>query len=1065
MVLNCNLTEMKTVGAFFTWNNKHENGTKVYSKLDRVLINADWLTTVPECYANFLPEGLFDHCPCLIKLTADMPRKRPSFKYFNMWSLVEEFEEIVQNSWYKDIQGTPMYKVVTKLKMLKKGLRELNHNNFSDIENITKDPLNKGLCDAESACAKELMLLKKAREQYLLQKSKEKWMSEGDENTAYYHASIKQRRMRNKVYQIKDMNGKLCTKPEEIQAAFENYYKELLGTSKKVSPVHSHLVTKGKCLTAAHLAILNAPVTDEEVRQAMYSIPGTKAPGPDGYSSQFFKDSWAIVGVGVSAAVRSVIHSGKLLKECNTTTITLVPKIDAPENVTQFRPIACCNTIYKCVAKVLCNRLSTIMPDIISPSQSAFVTGRDIVGNILLTQDLVKMYKRKACSPRLLMKIDLQKAYDSVEWSFTQEMLMTLGFPNHVVGLLMQCVSTPTYSIALNGEVFGFFQGKRGLRQGDPLSPLLFTICLERDKKSVVLLLRAFKSFSNASGLCMNQNKSSMYSNGVDAQTMIIFGKGVEGMRRGTIPFKYLGVTITPKRLGVEDCHCLIERISTRIRGLGARKLSYAGRVVLIKSVLSTLHNYWARIFILPKTIINKIEAQCRQFLWHGNDSTTRPALVAWSQVCQTTKKRGLGLKQLYWWNLAAIAKYVWWIAAKTDHLWVRWIHSVYIKQQDWMDYKPGVGVSWAWKKICGVKEAMKPLLLLQGTGTYTIKLGYDWLVEEYPDRAWHPWITNHLIIPRHKFTVWLIAHNRLLTMDRLMKMNIAHENECYFCGDAAESIDHLFFQCDFSKRCLMLGKVPIDEADCSNGFGESDESHMDNARPHIKNSDPDFKAEANKDGWNIELSCQPPNSPDLNVLDLGFFRAIQSLQQRKNAYKLDKLVVEVNNAFEKLEVIKLNYVFITLQACMIEVLKRKGGNDYPLPHMHKSKLAVAGLLPDYLTADLNLVQECITYLNNVGDASSIKKLVDAVKAHYADINEPVGNITEHVESSNEPTDATADATADAELVGNITEPPGCSNEPTGSLYIDLTEDQHIMNINARSDWSIFCQKQNMFCS
>ncbi|XP_074314922.1 uncharacterized protein LOC141651095 [Silene latifolia] len=199
-------------------------------------------------------------------------------------------------------------------------------------------------------------------------------------------------------------------------------------------------------------------------------------------------------------------------------------------------------------------------------------------------------------------------------------------------------------------------------------------------------------------------------------------------------------------------------------------------------------------------------------------------------------------------------------------------------------------------------------------------------------------------------------------------------------------------------KDMILKIVIPAIKAKWPEGENKHIIIQQDNARPHIKNSDPDFRAEANKDGWNIELSCQPPNSPDLNVLDLGFFRAIQSLQQRKNAYKLDKLVVEVNNAFEKLEVIKLNYVFITLQACMIEVLKRKGGNDYPLPHMHKSKLAAAGLLPDYLTADLNLVQECITYLNNVGDASSIKNLVDAVKAHYDDINEPVGNITEPVE-------------------------------------------------------------------
>ncbi|XP_074297024.1 uncharacterized protein LOC141627697 [Silene latifolia] len=189
------------------------------------------------------------------------------------------------------------------------------------------------------------------------------------------------------------------------------------------------------------------------------------------------------------------------------------------------------------------------------------------------------------------------------------------------------------------------------------------------------------------------------------------------------------------------------------------------------------------------------------------------------------------------------------------------------------------------------------------------------------------------------------------------------------------------------------------------------------------QNSDPDFTAAANQDGWNIELSCQPPNSPDLNVLDLGFFRAIQSLQQRTNCYKLDKLAIEVNKAFANLEVIELKYVFITLQACLLEVMKRKGGNDYPLPHMHKTKLAAAGMLPEYLTADIHLVNECIAYMNNVGDSSTITPLVDAVNAH---VNAFVVAV---INDMNEP-------------VGSITEPIGCSNEPTGASVIDLTEQQ-----------------------
>ncbi|XP_074318939.1 uncharacterized protein LOC141655779 [Silene latifolia] len=138
MVTNCGLTELNTIGAFFTWNNKHENASKVYSKIDRVLVNDDWLTAFPECFANFLPEGLFDHCPCLIQFKKEGVRKGVSFKYFNMWSLLEEFPVVVEQQWQKRVEGTPMYQVTQKLKMLKKDLKVLNRNNISDIENITQ---------------------------------------------------------------------------------------------------------------------------------------------------------------------------------------------------------------------------------------------------------------------------------------------------------------------------------------------------------------------------------------------------------------------------------------------------------------------------------------------------------------------------------------------------------------------------------------------------------------------------------------------------------------------------------------------------------------------------------------------------------------------------------------------------------------------------------------------------------------------------------------------------------------------------------------------------------------
>ncbi|XP_074288354.1 uncharacterized protein LOC141613514 [Silene latifolia] len=767
----CNLHVLKVTGSFYTWNNKHESDTKVYSRLDRVIVYDEWLIFYPVSMAQFLPEGLFDHCPCVITLNETHMRKKPAFKYFNMWSMAANFSDVVKDGWNIDVQGTPMYRIVKKLKGLKHQLKKLDKEQFSDIENLThvtelslkffqdqltRDPMNPDLCKAARECAQDLVNLTKARNSFVAQRAKENWVKNGDENTAFFHASIKRRWAHNRVYQIKDNEGTLCTTPQGIKTAFEEYYIGLLGSSRKVTSVHKGVIRSGKCLTSQHKEILTRYVTDDEIRTTMFSIPGTKAPGPDGYSSQFFKDSWPIVGKEICDAVRNMISSGKVLKEANNTILTLVPKVDVLENVTQFRSIACCNTIYKCMAKVLCSRLSGILPDIIHPSQSAFVAGRDIVGNILICQDLIKMYNMKTCSPRILMKIDLQKAYDSIEWNFLQEMLLHLQFPTSSINLIMQCVSSPSYSLSLNGEVSGFFKGRRGLRQGDPLSSLLFAICLDylsrllgRDLTSISLKLRAFGTFSLASGLHMNNRKSNFYCNGV-GDTIVQAIEIATGMRIASIPFKYLGIKIMPKRLGVLDCQCLVDKVTERIQRLGARKISYAGRVVLISSVLSSLHSYWAMIFMLPKMVLKKIESVCRAFLWYGNENKERPYLVAWNQIYQPKRKGGLGLKNLYQWNIALISKYVWWVEKKADHLWVRWVHDIYIKDRVWKDYEPSICSRWAWKRVIEVKNRFKHLIFNEtwrGTDKeYSVHMGYSWLAEEVADVPWNRCRLDHVL-------------------------------------------------------------------------------------------------------------------------------------------------------------------------------------------------------------------------------------------------------------------------------------------------------------------------------
>ncbi|KAL2933149.1 hypothetical protein RDABS01_016268, partial [Bienertia sinuspersici] len=227
----------------------------------------------------------------------------------------------------------------------------------------------------------------------LQQKAKIHWFQAGYSNSTIFYNSLKTRTSKNTVNRLMIDQGQWVEDMCSITIAFTQFYEKLLHGNENRAPLVNDIINLGSRLTEQHRLMLNCNFTDKEIKQAMFSIPSNKAPGLDGLNSHFFKAAEHIVGGDVIRAVRDFFASCKLLKEVSFTTLTMIPKVKTPSTVGEFRPIACCSIIYKCISKLLCSRLSLVLPNIISSNQGAFVSGRSIMHNALIRQDMMRFYR------------------------------------------------------------------------------------------------------------------------------------------------------------------------------------------------------------------------------------------------------------------------------------------------------------------------------------------------------------------------------------------------------------------------------------------------------------------------------------------------------------------------------------------------------------------------------------------------------------------------------------------------------------------------------------------------
>ena len=231
-------------------------------------------------------------------------------------------------------------------------------------------------------------------------------------------------------------------------------------------------------VTEIHNFFLLQPFTYEEFTTAIHQMHPEKSPGLNGFNPAFYQKFWPLIDKEEFQECSAWLNTNALPPSVNDTNITLIPKIDSPTSMKDFRPISLCNVLYKIVAKVLANRLKVIPPARISVSQSAFVQGRAITDNVLVAFELVHTIKRKAQgrSGDVAFKVDMRKAYDHIRWTYLEAVMVRMGFARKWIDWIMLCVTTVKYMVAINGELARPITPCRGLRK---LPPYLFIICAE----------------------------------------------------------------------------------------------------------------------------------------------------------------------------------------------------------------------------------------------------------------------------------------------------------------------------------------------------------------------------------------------------------------------------------------------------------------------------------------------------------------------------------------------------------------------------------------------------------
>ncbi|XP_019435167.1 PREDICTED: uncharacterized protein LOC109341679 [Lupinus angustifolius] len=660
------LHHLPTRSAEFTWSNRRRGVAHTEKRLDRTICNDSWLSAWQHTSCFTLPRSASDHHPLMLCSSNGSNTLQSHFRFHKMWLQNQGLRSMVEAHWSNYVVGCPMYK--------------LSAEGQSDL----------------LLAQKELLVALNYEEEFWKEKSRLKWKINGDRNTSYFHKIAKIMFATKSMSMLRKEDTTLLDQ-HAIEEHVLDYFTNLYASDNETLP--SSLISQAipQLVSDEDNSMLSS--IPWKIRSAVFAMNGEGAPGPDGFGGCFFQDFWDIIGHDVCQSVIQFFSQGWILPNLNSNNIVLIPKFSGADRIEDFRPIALANFQFKIITKVLADRLAIIAPKIISNQQRSFIKDRHIQDCICFASEAINLLDHKTFGGNLALKLDIKNAFDTIDWRFLLDTLKAFDFSNSFTDWVGVILKSAKLSISLNGHLVGFFSCKRGVRQGDHLSPLLF--CLAKDvlsrgltkllesgqfssisgpriatpshvlydddilifckgiKKDLATIKDLFLDYAKVSGQCLNLSKCKFYSTQANARKITKLTHWL-GFGAGQLPFNYLGVHLfkgKPKAIHLQP---IADRIVTKLAKWKGSCLSIMGRVELVKSIIHSKLTFSFQVYNWPVNLLKRMDSCIRNFIWSGDTQVKKLVTVAWHKVCCPVSEGGLGIRSLSAMNQAAILKLAW---------------------------------------------------------------------------------------------------------------------------------------------------------------------------------------------------------------------------------------------------------------------------------------------------------------------------------------------------------------------------------------------------------------------